>query len=100
MCAAPGSKSLQLLDALHAAAEDTLGGGAIPEGCLVVNDVSRDRALIIAQRSRRQPRAALLVLHGDARRFPSLKKTKGYKLKFDRVLCDVPCEWLRYTVDV
>lgn len=56
----------------------------------MANDVSRDRAMTIAHRSRRQDRAPFLLLSCDARRFPSLYR-RAYKLRYDRVLCDVPC---------
>ena len=85
LCAAPGSKTLMLLDAMHSTDE-----AGPPTGILVANDVSRDRAMTIAHRSRRQDRAPFLLLSCDARRFPSLYR-RAYKLRYDRVLCDVPC---------
>ncbi|KAL7531610.1 hypothetical protein ACHAWF_003849, partial [Thalassiosira exigua] len=86
LCAAPGSKSLQLLDLLHASGSD-----GVPSGLLVANDADRKRVVTLCRRSRRVPRAPLLVLNADARRFPGMRRTAGYKQKYDKVLCDVPC---------
>ena len=89
LCAAPGSKTLQLLDAMHGSGggdgggSDGSGGGgsgggcaslelSLPIGLLVANDVSRPRAVVLAQRSRRQARAPLLVTSFDGAAFPTL----------------------------
>ena len=48
LCASPGSKTLQLLEELEG-------------GILVANDVSRARAQVVAQRSRRSERRNLLA---------------------------------------
>ena len=108
LCAAPGSKTLQLLDIMNLQADlaterhretqrDTerqeVEAAALSgvRGLLVANDVSRDRAMTIAQRSRRgSSRTALALLCTDARRFPALYR-RAYRIKYDRVLCDVPC---------
>merc|ERR550519_2435310 len=76
MCAAPGSKTAQLIEALHAV-ED-----ALPEGLVVANDCDNARCYMIANH--------------DAACLPNLQipSKDGYGLvnmKFDRILCDVPC---------
>lgn len=83
MCAAPGSKSLQLLDLLHmgpknvndadagAVAKDTL---QIPAGLLVVNDSDRNRIMTLCQRLRRVPKAPVLAINVDARYFPGMRR--------------------------
>ncbi|KAL9179824.1 hypothetical protein ACHAXT_007794 [Thalassiosira profunda] len=105
MCAAPGSKSLQLLDLLcmHS------GSKQIPSGLLVANDSDRHRIVTLCQRTRHVPRAPLLAINTDARYFPGIRRKchlnkdgkeegafnirekAGYKQKYDAVLCDVPC---------
>lgn len=73
MCAAPGSKSLQLLDMLYAYGDGTGdgdgedGSAAVPPGLLVVNDSDRNRIVTLCQRSRRVPRAPMLAINMDAR---------------------------------
>ena len=105
MCAAPGSKSLQLLDMLYTANTNnddttTTTTNIIPSGLLVVNDSDRNRIVTLCQRSRHVPRAPMLAINMDARYFAGLRRRlcdhdnwnlAGYKQKYDAVLCDVPC---------
>jgi 16S rRNA C967 or C1407 C5-methylase (RsmB/RsmF family) len=90
LCAAPGSKLLQLLDQLNAdAAQQQHDNGSV---MLVANDSNRSRLLTVACRSRLSPQRSCLILNAsDGRYFPALRKRGGYKFKFDRVLADVPC---------
>jgi len=85
ICAAPGSKTLQLLDVLVRA------GGAIPEGLLVANDSKCSRLRKLVDRVRCVPAEPLVVTCADARHFPELACEGGGALRYDRVLCDVPC---------
>lgn len=91
LCAAPGSKSLQLLDLLHSMNEKRGNADDIPNGLLVVNDSDRNRIVTLCQRSRRVPRAPMLAINMDARYFPGIRRKSGYKQKYDKVLADVPC---------
>lgn len=87
MCAAPGSKTIQILEYLHAGKEDQ------PKGFVVANDTDTKRAYLLTHQAHRLHSPALYVTCHDARNFPSLKlnaKTKE-NFKFDRILCDVPC---------
>ena len=81
MCAAPGSKSVQLLELMEASS----GGGM-----LVSNDASLPRAISLTHRlasvNVASPRT--LVTSFDGRWWPD-RLLGG--LRFDRVLCDVPC---------
>ncbi|KAJ7021378.1 cytosine-5--methyltransferase [Mycena alexandri] len=96
MCAAPGSKTAQLLEALHA--HDTLTSTSIPSGLLVANDSDHKRTHLLIHQSARLPSPALMVTNLDASIYPGLKVpvniSKGGRtetLLFDRILCDVPC---------
>ena len=91
LCAAPGSKSLQLLDLLHSMNKNRDDASCIPNGLLVVNDSDRNRIITLCQRSRRVPRSPMLAINMDARFFPGIRRRSGYKQKYDRVLADVPC---------
>ncbi len=84
MCAAPGSKTAQLLEALHDADAE------MPEGLLVANDSDYKRTHLLIHQSARLPSPALLVTNMDASNYPAIR-LDGKKLLFDRVLCDVPC---------
>jgi 16S rRNA C967 or C1407 C5-methylase (RsmB/RsmF family) len=91
LCAAPGSKSLQLLDLLHSMNENGEDRTSIPNGLIVVNDSDRNRIITLCQRSRRVPRSPMLAINMDARYFPGMRRKSGYKQKYDMVLADVPC---------
>ena len=94
LCAAPGSKSLQALD-LVSSSEGLAGG------LWIANVVNRARMMTLQARSHRQPRQPLMMMAEDAANFPSLlgygaKLNGARKVRFDRVLCDVPCSGLLY----
>ncbi|PBK71008.1 S-adenosyl-L-methionine-dependent methyltransferase [Armillaria solidipes] len=102
MCAAPGSKTAQLLEALHA--DDTVTSTSMPSGLLIANDSDYKRTHLLIHQSARLPSPALMVTNMDASNYPSIKipaLVKGdasagtpprtEQLLFDRILCDVPC---------
>ncbi|KAF9521561.1 S-adenosyl-L-methionine-dependent methyltransferase [Crepidotus variabilis] len=96
MCAAPGSKTAQILEALHA--RDTVTSSSIPSGLLIANDSDSKRTHLLIHQSARLPSPALMVTNLDASNYPSIRVpvTRGGKsefvpLRFDRILCDVPC---------
>ncbi|KNZ59094.1 uncharacterized protein VP01_1800g8 [Puccinia sorghi] len=85
-CAAPGSKTAQLVESLHQSTP-----GLIPEGLIIANDSDYKRSHLLVHHSlRRLPSPSTMVTNHDATRFPTLS-LKGRKLLFDRILCDVPC---------
>ena len=55
------------------------------EGLLVANDYSRPRAVVVAQRCRRRGKQSLMVTNCDGRKFPSLRRRNGYKIKFQKL---------------
>ncbi|CAJ1331723.1 unnamed protein product [Effrenium voratum] len=94
MCAAPASKTLQLLDVMSAGARP----GEVAPGLLVANDDNWSRCASALRRTHQHPQSLpLLWLCGDAREFPTLHdhsagRVRGArKIRFDRILCDVPC---------
>ncbi|KAH8396475.1 hypothetical protein KR222_011157, partial [Zaprionus bogoriensis] len=91
MCAAPGSKTAQLIEALHAAPEQH----KIPPGFVLANDVDNNRCYMLVHQAKRLNSPCLLVTNHDSSFFPNLLQTNadGDKsiLKFDKILCDVPC---------
>jgi 16S rRNA C967 or C1407 C5-methylase (RsmB/RsmF family) len=92
LCAAPGSKTLQLMDLLHSGKVPAVSHHDDGHVLIVANDSNRNRLMTLARRSRLAPgRSSLLLNSSDGRYFPSLRKWGGYKLKFDRILADVPC---------
>ncbi|RNF03345.1 tRNA (cytosine34-C5)-methyltransferase [Trypanosoma rangeli] len=92
MCAAPGSKTSQILEALLSSAED---------GVVVANDINTSRLDVLLHQTNRSAgaHAHLIVTNHDATQFPLLPSED----KFDRVLCDVMCSGdgtLRKSVDM
>ncbi|KAF8323022.1 S-adenosyl-L-methionine-dependent methyltransferase [Clavulina sp. PMI_390] len=91
MCAAPGSKTAQLIDALHSGPS-----GADPTGVVIANDSDFRRAYMLVHQSARLHSTAMMVTNLDASAFPTLKigttqENNRKTLWFDRILCDVPC---------
>lgn len=85
-CAAPGSKTAQLVESLHHA-----DSGLIPRGLVIANDSDYKRShLLVHQSLRRLPSPSTMITNHDASRFPTLSMA-SQKLYFDRILCDVPC---------
>ena len=115
LCAAPGSKSGQLIEMLHAGEEERAqevkhnlaNGLERPEGVayeddgrstglLIANDVDYKRAHMLVHQMKRLNSPNIIVTNHDATIFPSIKLPSAQGgpnkyLKFDRILADVPC---------
>ncbi|TPX76370.1 hypothetical protein CcCBS67573_g02368 [Chytriomyces confervae] len=92
MCAAPGSKTAQLIEAIHSNNE------VLPTGLIVANDADYKRAYMLVKQSKRLQSPCLVVTNHEAQFFPYIyykaknDESAGEKvLQFDRILCDVPC---------
>lgn len=102
MCAAPGSKTFQLLEIIHRSTKP----GTLPGGMVVANDVDVKRCNLLIHQTKRMCTANLIVTNHEAQHFPGcrlnklssdsseigvVKEQSMSQLMFDRVLCDVPC---------
>lgn len=102
MCAAPGSKTFQLLEIIHQSSTP----GSLPVGMVVANDLDVQRCHLLIHQTKRMCTANLIVTNNEAQHFPGcrsnkscfnasemggVKKPNMSQLLFDRVLCDVPC---------
>ena len=112
MCAAPGSKTAQLVEMVHNAEESNVyaaSGGAGGEnisvegetggratGLVIANDADYKRSHMLIHQTKRLNSPNLIVTNHDATMYPSLlisdpkEEVKTY-LKYDRILADVPC---------
>ncbi|KAJ1510023.1 hypothetical protein HMI54_001904 [Coelomomyces lativittatus] len=83
LCAAPGSKTAQLLELVHSE-----NGGLV-----VANDADSKRAYTLVHQLKRTQSPHLLVTYHAAQHFPSLASLEhpDVPIQFDRVLADVPC---------
>ncbi|CAD6984793.1 unnamed protein product [Tilletia controversa] len=110
LCAAPGSKTAQLVEMLHTrgpSSSEPLPRGkydANPEGLVLANDSDTRRAHMLVHQASRIPSPNLMVSNLDASMLPRIDvpwlpptadllntKPTTRELKFDRILADVPC---------
>lgn len=101
MCAAPGSKTAQLIEMLHADMDVPF-----PEGFVIANDVDNKRCYLLVHQAKRLNSPCIMVVNHDASCIPTLQITADGKrdiLFYDRILCDVPCSGdgtMRKNIDV
>lgn len=115
MCAAPGSKTAQLVERLHADASESVhteistdkkeeeghtrpaDGRSLPTGLVIANDADQQRAYMLYHQVKRILSPSLLVTNNDGTTFPALSfkqldDTSAVECTlFDRILADVPC---------
>ncbi|XP_058917164.1 RNA cytosine C(5)-methyltransferase NSUN2 [Kogia breviceps] len=101
MCAAPGSKTTQLIEMLHADMSVPF-----PEGFVIANDVDNKRCYLLVHQAKRLSSPCVMVVNHDASCIPRLQMDVNGKkeiLFYDRILCDVPCSGdgtMRKNIDV
>ncbi|KAJ8334518.1 hypothetical protein SKAU_G00401570 [Synaphobranchus kaupii] len=101
MCAAPGSKTAQLIEMLHSDMDVPF-----PEGFVIANDVDNKRCYLLVHQAKRLNSPCIMVVNHDASNIPRLQVDYAGKkevLFYDRILCDVPCSGdgtMRKNIDV
>ncbi|KAJ8273145.1 hypothetical protein GJAV_G00098010 [Gymnothorax javanicus] len=101
MCAAPGSKTAQLIEMLHSDMDVPF-----PEGFVIANDVDNKRCYLLVHQAKRLNSPCIMVVNHDASSIPNLQVDNDGKkeiLLYDRILCDVPCSGdgtMRKNIDV
>ena len=94
LCAAPGSKTAQILEALYTN-EKTHGEPKWPTGLVIANDMDYKRCYLMIHQLNRNPSPMYMATQYDGSQFPNLRIAgpdgKDEILKFDRILADVPC---------
>jgi tRNA (cytosine34-C5)-methyltransferase len=107
LCAAPGSKTSQLIELLHTSTTTTQTPSAEGKGrndlsqegdlgFVLANEMSRGRAYMLVHHIKRLQSPAFLVSSHDATLMPNVypdsdAEGQSGKMYFDRVLADVPC---------
>ncbi|WFC97980.1 multisite-specific tRNA:(cytosine-C(5))-methyltransferase [Malassezia yamatoensis] len=102
MCAAPGSKTAQLIEAIHSPlTSEPDAFNPLPLGVVVANDSDTKRAHMLVHQAQRLPSPNLCVTNVDASSYPNVQvawkgpdshaKIEQRELKYDRILADVPC---------
>uniref|UniRef100_A0A2K5RWH8 tRNA (cytosine(34)-C(5))-methyltransferase n=1 Tax=Cebus imitator TaxID=2715852 RepID=A0A2K5RWH8_CEBIM len=101
MCAAPGSKTTQLIEMLHADMNVPF-----PEGFVIANDVDNKCCYLLVHQAKRLSSPCIMVVNHEASSIPRLQIDVGGRkeiLFYDRILCDVPCSGdgtMRKNIDV
>eukprot|EP00418_Pyrodinium_bahamense_P003566 CAMPEP_0179018262 /NCGR_PEP_ID=MMETSP0796-20121207/4262_1 /TAXON_ID=73915 /ORGANISM="Pyrodinium bahamense, Strain pbaha01" /LENGTH=813 /DNA_ID=CAMNT_0020714013 /DNA_START=65 /DNA_END=2506 /DNA_ORIENTATION=- len=96
LCAAPGSKTSQMLEMMHWA-QAAQKGVSPPSGLVMANELQWRRANMLAHQVQRLGSPCAAVVNMDAQFFPELWAPSSgdgearRPFRFDRVLCDVPC---------
>jgi len=96
MCAAPGSKTQQILEHLMAAAPGAAPASASDAdgGFVIANDADYKRCHLLVHQAKRLNSPRLIVTNHDAQLLPTRMVAEDgslTRLRFERILCDVPC---------
>jgi 16S rRNA C967 or C1407 C5-methylase (RsmB/RsmF family) len=96
MCAAPGSKTSQILELF--AAKKSLGSiENVLTGGVVANDMNKKRAYMLTHQLKRIPNPGMAVINHEGQFIPTIYNdgADGRKfdrrIQFDKVLVDAPC---------
>lgn len=81
MCAAPGSKTSQLVELIQ---EKHIYEKTLPLGVVVANDVDEKRARTLVHQCKRSESPCMVITCAKGQDIPN-------DVLFDRVLCDAPC---------
>lgn len=90
MCAAPGSKTAQLIEYLHANTTNP-----VPDGFVVANDVDNKRCYMLCHQLKRLESPNFMIINHDSSVLPNFRyqneKGEFEAVSYDRILADVPC---------
>ena len=95
MCAAPGSKTSQMLELVRTNAIDK--SAVHMRGGVVANDADHKRAYMLTHQLQRIDTTGMLVINHEGQHIPTLRREptgkpdEDLKFYFDKVLVDVPC---------
>lgn len=85
LCAAPGNKSIQIIEKMQ---EDGREKGILPRGVLISNELDLKRSDKLVNFLNIQPNINIICTQCPAEDFPSIKNEK---FQPDVIICDVPC---------
>ena len=84
MCAAPGSKTQQLVDYISSTEDEV-------KGVVIANDLDLNRCRMLCHNVGRLSSPSLIVTNCDASRYPDIVLGENEVMKFDKILLDVVC---------
>lgn len=93
MCAAPGSKTFQILEMLHT------GSSGIPEGLVIANDADAQRCNLLTHQTKRHGSPCLIVTNHEGQFFPHVKLPGNVspslvRPSFDHLFSSRMCWWI------
>jgi tRNA and rRNA cytosine-C5-methylases len=74
MCAAPGSKTAQIIEMIHAA-----DSNPVPSGLVVANDVDNNRCYMLVHQAKRLNSPCAIITNHDASVMPNVLYTDAGK---------------------
>jgi tRNA (cytosine34-C5)-methyltransferase len=88
MCAAPGSKTAQLIEFLH---QDK--ANPTPDGFVIANDLDNKRCYLLMHQLKRLESPNFMIINQDSSNLPNFRNAPDSNdhVHFDRILADVPC---------
>ncbi len=89
-CAAPGSKTEQILSAMEESYRNRDTSHERGSGCLAANDTDQKRIFQLLEKFHTFPFPSLLFTNMNGEQFTSYFES-SFLESFDRILCDVPC---------
>jgi len=78
MCAAPGSKTAQIIEMLHSNDDESVGS----EGVVVANDVDNKRCYMLVHQSKRLHSPCSIITNHDAGNMPNFYQNLVYSQSF------------------
>ena len=86
MCASPGSKTGQVLEALHSGA-----GSDLPTGCVVACEPDVGRCSNLCGNMNLYQSPCVMVINHTGQTIPDITHNDGTPVLYDHIVCDVPC---------
>jgi len=86
MCASPGSKTGQVLEALHSAEI-----GKMPTGCVIANEPDVMRCSNLCGNMKTFQSSCLMIINHTGQTIPNICRIDGSPVEYDHIVCDVPC---------
>jgi len=86
MCASPGSKTGQVLEALHSGA-----GTNLPTGCVIACEPDIRRCSNLCGNMNLYQSPCVMVINHSGQTIPDITHSDGAPVLYDHIVCDVPC---------
>lgn len=109
MCAAPGSKTAQIIELLHSESNDnflinknseTVSTKKVLDGLVVANDVDNRRCYMLVHQSKRLHSPSVVIINHDASTMPNFYKTDQVFFVYHKLkVCNFTFTFLEWKAD-